>query len=270
MLIKDILVYIDSDSACENRLRTAVGLCNETSAHLTGLYVQRRLMVPAYVGAYIPPEVFEANSKEIEEIRHKTHSTFTQRIDTAGVSGELVVSDSDTGAALNMHSRYTDVMLLPQRATDEFDLNPYYELPSALLHSACPVMMVPRTKLPTLPIKRVLLGWSGGRECARAMQSAISLFPDMENIDVVSVDSDVTKASDIALHISRHGFNCEVHMVDGSHADAGAVLLDKAQSLESDMLVMGAYGHSRLRELVIGGVTQHVMNNATLPVLFSH
>ena len=270
MSIKDILVYVDNDSACENRLRTAVGLCSATDAHLTGLYVHRRMLVPAYVGAYIPPEVFEANSKEIEAMRDKVHNIFSQRIDSASVNGELVVADMEADAALNTYSRYTDVMLLPQRVNDEYDLNPDYELPSALLHSACPVLMVPHSELPALPIKRVLLGWSGGRECARALQSAISLFPEMEKIDVVSVDSDTTKASDIALHIRRHGFDCEVHFVEGGHVDAGAVLLQRAKLLKSDMLVMGAYGHSRLREWVMGGVTQHVMNCAKLPVLFSH
>jgi len=96
------------------------------------------------------------------------------------------------------------------------------------------------------------------------------MLSEVEKIDVVAITTEQAEATAIAQHINRHGFAAEVHLLEGSHSEEGKILLEQAEALDSQMIVMGAYGHSRIRELMLGGTTRHVLEHTSLPVLFSH
>jgi nucleotide-binding universal stress UspA family protein len=96
------------------------------------------------------------------------------------------------------------------------------------------------------------------------------MLGDVKKIDVLAVSPEQGAETAIAQHVNRHGFEVEVHEVDGGHFDVGEILLEQAKTLDSQMIVMGAYGHSRIRELMLGGTTRHVLDHTSLPVLFSH
>ena len=171
---------------------------------------------------------------------------------------------------LNKYSRYADLLIVPQRKHDRYDFNPYYQLSEVLLGAACPVLLLPDNKPPAGPPETALLAWKGGRECARALKASLPMLSQVKKIDVVSVNRENDEAKDIARHISRHGIETEVHSVKGHHLDSGDALLNQAAALESQMIIMGAYGHSRIRELMLGGTTRHILDHVQLPVLFSH
>jgi nucleotide-binding universal stress UspA family protein len=96
------------------------------------------------------------------------------------------------------------------------------------------------------------------------------MLDEVKKIDVVGITTESAETTSIAQHINRHGMEAEVHLLQGSHSEEGNILLEQAKSLDSQMIVMGAYGHSRIRELMLGGTTRHVVEHTTLPVLFSH
>ncbi len=270
MPIKDIIVYLDNDKDCSNRVKLAAGLCKTFEAQLSGVYLLQKMSVPAYAGAYVPVEVFEANDEQTEKLRDKANAVFVAGSESEDITSHFKALEGDVGTELNRLSRYADLLLLPQRKSDGFDLNPYYQLSDILLGAACPVLLLPERKPPALPPETALLAWNGERECARALKAAMPMISQVQEIDVVAINGEGDGAKAIALHINRHGIKTKVHVLEDSHFDNGDTLLRQADELNSQMIIMGAYGHSRIRELVLGGTTRHVLEQAELPVLFSH
>ncbi len=270
MPIKDILVYVDNDELCEQRLDLATSLCKVYDAHLSGVYVKQRITIPAYAGVYMPVEVYETNDKETIKLLDAAKTDFMAKTSAAGVNGDFRDFDGDVSYQLSLTSRYADLLIVPQRLPDKFELNPYFQLPDILLGAACPVLLLPDGNPGNLPPQRVMLAWDGGRECAKAFKAAMPMLSEVEKIDVVAITTEQAEATAIAQHINRHGFAAEVHLLEGSHSEEGKILLEQAEALDSQMIVMGAYGHSRIRELMLGGTTRHVLEHTSLPVLFSH
>jgi nucleotide-binding universal stress UspA family protein len=270
MSIKDILVYVDNDEACGLRLETATGLCNLYDAHLSGLYVRQRISIPTYAGVYMPVEVFETNDKETAKLLADANNQFDRSTTAAAVNCDFRDCDGDVSYEIGLASRYADLLILPQRTEDGFDLNPSYQIPDIMMGASCPALLLPDSKPVTLPPERVLLAWDEGRESAKAFKSALPLLGKVKKIDVILVSAPENATVSIAQHLNRHGFEVEVHEADSSRSDVGDILLKQAQAIDSQMIIMGAYGHSRLRELMLGGTTRHVIDHTSLPVLFSH
>lgn len=270
MSIKDILVYVDNDEACVQRLEIATGLCNFYEAHLSGLYVKQRISIPTYAGVYMPVEVYETNDKETAKLLEDASDQFDKSTTAAAINCDFRDYDGDVSYELGLASRYADLLILPQRIVDGFDLNPYYQIPDILMGASCPALLLPNAKSVTLPPERVLLAWDEGRESAKAFKAALPLLGSVKKIDVIVVSPPENATVSIAQHLNRHGFEVEVHEAESSHSDVGNILLKQAQALDSQMMIMGAYGHSRLRELMLGGTTRHVIDHTSLPILFSH
>ena len=270
MSIKDIIVYVDNDKDCDTRLETASSLCKTFEARLSGLYLLQKISIPAYAGAYMPVEVFEANDEETIKLRDKAKALFNAKARSANIRSHFSAAEGDVSTALNQYSRYSDLLIVPQRKNDRFDFNPYYQLPEVLLGAACPVLLLPDNQPPVLPPETALLAWDGKRECARALKAAMPMLSRVKKIDIVAINCEDDDAKEIADHIGRHEIQTEVHSVEDGHFDIGEVLLNQATTLDSQMMIMGAYGHSRIRELMLGGTTRHVLEHVQLPVLFSH
>lgn len=271
MNIKDILVYLDNDKDCAFRIQAAVQLSQFYNAHLTGLYVMRTMNVHPYPYTYLPASAFESFLADANEKKDEAREVFTQKINANGVNGEFRSSDGNLVDTLHINSRYVDLLLIPGSYSSETDINLQYLVSDALMGSTCPVMVLPEAQsLLSQPPQRVMLGWDGSQECSRALRLALPMLEDVESVDVVSISSNEAEAEDIALHITRHGINATVHFVEGSNSDAGRILLEQAEALKSELIVMGAYGHSRLREQILGGATQYMIEHSHLPVLFAH
>lgn len=271
MAIKDILLYLDNDDDCENRIRSTAKLSKQLGAHVAGLYITRMLQVHPYPYTYLPAAAFETMATDAEKKRAEMETLFSDLCAAEGVTGEFRSINSQLSIGISNQSRYADLLVLPRRPRGDSHFNFDFQLAEILPVSACPVLVLPNdieamVKLP----KRVMLGWNGSHESARALSSALPMLSEVEKIDVVSVSEDETKAADIGRHLARHGIDVNVHLVEGSHFNAGSTLMNQAVSLESEMIVMGAYGHSRFREHLLGGATKYMLDNATLPVLYSH
>jgi len=270
MLITDVQVYVDNDIACGTRIENAVNLAMQFEARLAGLYSVRKVTVPAGIGAPASMGFYEAVGRESTEQIELAQSVFESKASMVRGGGQFQTLEGYLIDDLSVQSRYADLLVIPQDLGAEANLNSNYWPGSVLMTAACPVLLLPDTKSINLPPQTALLAWDGSRESANALRAAWPMLERVEKIDIASVSANDAEAMDIAKYIGHHGVECEIHLLEGSEWNAGGILLEQAAVLGSQLIIMGAYGHSRLREFVLGGTTRHVLDHARLPVLFSH
>jgi nucleotide-binding universal stress UspA family protein len=279
MSYKTMVVHLDNDRRCAERIDIAARLALDFDAHLTGLYLLRQPEVPSYVRAEIGTEFLEGRLREwhLRQIELMT-AQFGERAAQAGVNGaEFRCDDSWPTEAIALHARYADLLILGQ--TDRDDDKALMEhgfQGQTVLSSGRPVLLIPSVgKFPTIG-KRVLVAWDAGREAARAVTDALPFLERAAKVTILAVNPDRNAAhgeqpgADIALFLARHGVRVEATESHSGEVDVGAWLLSRAFDLEADLIVMGGYAHSRMRELAFGGVTRTMLGEMTVPVLMSH
>jgi len=270
MPITDVQVYVDNDTACGTRIENAANLAMRFEARLAGLYSVHKVTVPAGIGAPASMGFYEAVEQESTEQIELARSVFESNAAKVRGGGQFQTLEGYLIDDLSVQSRYADLLVIPQDLGAEANLNPNYWPGSVLMTAACPVLLIPDSKSINLPPQTALLAWDGSRESANALRAAWPMLERVEKIDIASVSSNDAEAMDIAQYIAHHGVECEIHLLEGSEWNAGSILLEQVEVLGSQLIIMGAYGHSRLREFVLGGTTKHILDHARLPVLFSH
>lgn len=284
MDLKDILVHVDDARGHESRLRIACELARRNGAHLTGVFV----IDPVSVAAFAAPagaDVAQIEAFEIIQEQHRAArlavasrlaAAFKSAADAAGIVSEWRLAEGDVAELVTLNARYADLAIVGQTDPDYPSATaPVPE--SALLGSGRPVLVVPYVgKFDTVG-RRVLAAWNASREAARAVNDALPLLQDADAVTVLRVNpardaagAGEVPAADIAHHLARHGVKAEAAYTVAEDIGVGNVLLSRAADLGSDLIVMGGYGHSRLREFVLGGATRTVLGHMTVPVLMSH
>ena len=276
MGLKDLLVHVDNDPACSSRVDVAVALAAKHGAHLTGLHAMGWPRLPGYVEAELPPNFQEEQQRQLEELARQAEERFHERARRRGIRGEWRVDTGDIVGTTKLHARYADLTVVGQG----LDLvNAPYDLaflPEELaLGVGRPVLVVPRYGTFETVGERVLIAWNGSREATRAVHDALPLLKLATKVTVLSIDPERDSgprvpSADIALHLARHGVAAEAASTLGVDIGVGDLLLSRAADLGADLIVMGAYGHSRVREMVLGGATRHMLQHMTVPVLMSH
>lgn len=278
MPLKNILVHIDDSRHCASRLAVAASLAREHEAHLTGVYVLTPPYIPGYMAAQVSAEVFEVQAALAAEAAAKAETLFRKGAEAAGVNHEWRTADGYAADAVTEHTRYADLAILGQPDPDEEETATTRDLPGeVVLEAGRPVLIVPYAGRFATVGKTVLVAWNGSRESARAVNDALPLLHGAQSVTVLNINpesnaesDDDAPGADIALHLSRHGIPVEAAPSYGNDIDVGDVLLSRAADLSADLIVMGGYGRSRLRELVMGGATRHILHHMTCPVLMSH
>lgn len=278
MPFKDILVYVDNSKQCPARLETAANLAAAQGGHLIGLHVRTAPEVPQFVMAQYGPELHDLQQRYAAESAAEAERMFTEAARAAGVPFEWRSVDGDLLETVALHGRYADITIVGQSDPDAADTPQERRLADHLVLSAGrPVLVVPYVgRYPTVG-KTILCAWNASREATRAVNDALPLMIASDRTHVLSVDpksgpkghGDVPGA-DICLHLARHGVPAACEYIRGEDMDIGNMLLSRAADDNADLLVMGAYGRSRLREVVLGGATRHILQHMTLPVLMSH
>jgi len=278
MALKDILVHVDSSKHNPARLEAAINLAAAHESHLTGLYVLTHAHIPGYIRAQISNEVLEMQAKAAEEAAAKAEANFRDLASKAGLEFEWRQVSGEMIDTLSLHARYSDIIIAGQADPDDGDLNGGADMPDRLILSVGrPVLLVPYVgKYPTMG-SRVMVAWDGSRLATRAVNDSMPVLKKAKHVDVMAVnqaDADESHGevpgADICLHLARHGVKAEAHHVSASDVDPADMLLSRAADEGIDMIVMGAYGHARWRELVLGGVTRHMLQHMTVPVLMAH
>jgi nucleotide-binding universal stress UspA family protein len=272
---KEILVRVSEEPDWRPVADAAATLAECHGANLVGLAVVH--MPDPGDTAYrrgLGGDYLEQRRRDLEEGARRLGEEFRRRCARPGLAVEWRVGDGDLVKVLAAHARYADVLVLgPSDPVEQVAIEEPNLAAPVVLTSGRPVLLVPGTGAAGGVGRRVALAWNGSREAARAASDALPLLAGADRVWVVTVGArgkvGAPPGADVAHYLTRHGATVELVAVDEA-GDAGSVLLRRAAALGADLLVMGAYGHSRLRELVLGGATRTVLTHATLPVLMSH
>ncbi len=277
MAIKDILVHVDNSKACPLRLTAATKFAQAWGAHLTGLYVVPRYQIPVYAEIPIGQEVIEEGMKAMWERADKCQETSEELVRDLGSSMEWRAIEGDYLGVLTENARYADVVVLGQpNPDDEEDISAGF-INKVILDSGRPNLIIPYIGTFHTIGEQILIAWNASREAARAVNDAMPLLEKANDVEVMSVnpekqsvDEGDLPSADISQHLARHGVKVEARSTVAKDIDAGNLLISHAADIGADLIVMGAYGHSRFRETILGGVTRELLKHMTIPVLMSH
>jgi nucleotide-binding universal stress UspA family protein len=281
MSYKDLLVVLDAAAPTRGRIELASALAGRFEAHLVGLYPLPTPERPRELGYYDPALLdpfFEELRERAREAADKVREQFEHVAGLRGLSAEWRMVPEGPEADPALHARYADLTILGQIDPDRGDAEMIRPRPERVtLASGRPILVVPYAGDFSTVGHRVLIGWNATREAARAVNDAMPLLRAADVVTVLTIDPregphehGELPGADISLHLARHGVKAEIERTVSADLPVGEVLLSRAADLGADLLVIGAYGHSRVRELLLGGATRSLLQSMTLPVLMSH
>jgi nucleotide-binding universal stress UspA family protein len=280
MALKDILVNLDATAASAARLDLACALARKHEARLTGLFVvdiSVAAMAGAEGGGAALAELIEIMRRDGLAAAKVAEDAFREKTRKEGVAAEWRMVEGVAPQQVALQGRYADLIVVGQDSPEDGAPAAGPLLEAALFTSGRPVLVVPFAgRFETLG-QRVLIGWNAKREAARAVHDALPLMKGAHSVSVLVVNpqpgTDLhgeEPGADIAQHLARHGVTVTVERVVAPDLGADDALLNRAAESGADLIVIGGYGHSRLRELVLGGVTRGLLRHMTVPVLMSH
>ena len=277
MAIKDILVHVDSSRSMPGRVKAAVGLARRHDAHLIGLYVVEIPVLPSYAEAQIPHAIFAAQRAAFAARAAASEQAFGRIANESSIRWEWRCVEARQIDALSLHARYADLLVIGQPDPGDPECVSHGLADRLALESGRPVLLIPASGFEGVIGENVVVAWNTRREAVRAISDAMPLIESAGRVTVVTVNAAADDpensgipAADIGLHLARHGIETETKNIYGAPAAIGELLLDTARTESADLLVMGAYGHARWTEIVLGGVTAHVITHTDIPTLLAH
>lgn len=287
MGLKDILVALDTAPAARRRIELAATLAERFAAHLIGLHATMVTQLPRRRGYFdyfdrsLLEPLYQEFAARMETEADEARALFEEIARRHGLSAEWRSAAGYASDAAATHGRYVDLIMLGQLDPDDPQSPPFRPLPEEVAFAVGrPVLVVPYAGSWTDIGRRVLIGWDASREATRAVNDAMPLLVRAQSVTVLAIDPSTAAGgrdrhgevpgADIGLHLARHGVRATVERTHSGGIGAGNVLLSRASDLEADLLVMGVYGHSRAREMLLGGATRTVLESMTLPVLMAH
>lgn len=274
MSYKDLLVLIDPSGAGGNVVECAVNLAAAQGAHLTGLYLGYDPLI-GFAEAQIPTELLQMHQDNLARAEQEGRQGFEEACRRGGITGEWRAASEARLANLILSVRYVDLVVMSGNAADTTDLVAHRYADNVVMSGGRPVLLIPEGYRWHGGFSHVMVAWDGSREATRAMHDALPLLQAAHRVTVMEIadkDDVVARdpASDVARHMARHGLDIESAHAVKTEIGVGDQLLSASVDHGAELLVAGAYSHSRLREFALGGVTRHLMTHLTVPMLFSH
>jgi nucleotide-binding universal stress UspA family protein len=275
-MIKDIVVNLglgSNDPAGDY----AVSMAEVFEAHLLAIAVSYDPIIPGNVMGGIPPEIIEGQRRESDKLARAAIARFEQAANRAGISAETrTINASLAGAADKIGSigRRFDLIIVGQPDRQKPTADQVID-EGVLFGSGRPVIFVPFIHKGAAKLDRVMICWDGGRAAARAVGDALPILKKAKEVEVVIISdkpgkTDEVPGAGLGQHLARHGLKVDVKRITSPDIDVPSTILSHASDSSADMIVMGGYGHSRLREFVLGGATRGLLEAMTVPVLMSH
>lgn len=278
MTYKRILVTIDDTAASERRVAAACEIACRFDARVVGLY----LAPPGPFDvdrAELPPREIAARISE-DALRDRVQSAFC---DCAAARGrgdvEVRVVEGDVVAQAIAEMRCVDLSVLSQSEAASGGAGFERRVAEqAILANGGPILFMPYAMAtPTFRAERIVVAWDGGREAARSVRDALPLLKLAREVTVLSLgaharlEQDARRSQErLAAYLRAHGIAPELRALACTGAEAPELLLSQLADLAADVVVMGGYGHARVREIVLGGVTRTLLDSMTVPALMSH
>lgn len=277
MSCRDILVQVDATAPSRTRAATAAALAHRFGAHLTGVFLRTSFPAQYFEGgpywatpAGVLHEVIQAHNGAVDKAEETARQTFEAVADEAGVRSDWFSLSGDTQEPMADCMRRADLTILP-RDPDPV-LGQSGISPAQLgLTIGGPILVLPDPSPGQTVGERVLVAWNGKREAARALRDAWTFIAAARQVHVLIVGPKGDGPdSRLQRHFEHHGCEADVIVDRSEDASAGRVILETAAALKADLVVMGLYGHGRLREFILGGATRELLQQAPIPVLISH
>jgi nucleotide-binding universal stress UspA family protein len=276
MSYKTILVHCDASKSVSHRLVVAADLAQRFGAHLVGLHIRRPFETSVFIdGGFGMGDFFKIYDEGVKADETEAWAAFAKATKGKELATEWRAVDGYVDSELALQARYADLVVAGQ-AGPEPTATPS-DLPETVaLTTGRPVLVVPFIGAKP-PGKIVLLCWNASREAARPAPAAL-LFPTQQKKDLaVPTNPSVGPAAhgaepgaDVAAWLARHDVKVTVQRDVAPDADVGGVILSRAADHAADLIVMGIYGHSRMREMVLGGASRTLLASMTVPVFMSH
>ncbi len=280
MTFKNILLHMDASDRCEERLKVAGALALAYDAHLTGLYVTPEPFYPMYAeSAYFPEDLLDNFEKEEKENCEASEKNFRDYADGQGIKNEWHTEQGPLSSIVSKHARYADLTVLGKGSVDDPKHYPDpFLAEDVVMQSGRPVLIIPNAGHFEGFGKRIMVCWNGSREAVRAVNDAMPFLKAADKVTILVVnpenpasgDHGDIPSADIALYLARHGIKAEAASTKTDQGDVGEIILSRAFDADADMIVAGAYGHSRTREWILGGVTKTLIHESAVPVFASH
>jgi nucleotide-binding universal stress UspA family protein len=276
-MIRDIVVNLPISSSRDVVSNYAISVAETFSAHVAGIAFSYEPVIPASVMGGIPSDLIEAQRRENETAAKAAMTRFEQAAQRSSLSIETrMLSSSIAGAAeiFSQIARRFDLSVIGQAERDK-GLPEELIIEGALFGSGRPLIVVPYIQRDGLKLDRVTVCWDGSRAAARAIADAVPFLERAKAIDVLIVASEASKSGDVpgadmGQHLARHNLKVDVKRITAPDIDVPSAILSYAADNGTDFLVMGGYGHSRLREFILGGATRGILSSMTVPTLMSH
>ena len=273
---RDILVHLDGTHEDETRLAYGELLASAFDAHLTGLYTNR---LPD-IADYAAPVSLMTYAELEDRLRAEgaaVQERLTERLKRLSAPNELrkiEAAPDEMRRAVATEARRADLFIASCPRGDGEQWR--FAIEEALFEGGRSILLAPPGVKPRDAIRTIVIGWVNARESARAIAEALPLLQQAELTEVVCVEERAAgldralARADIAAHLARHGVPVNINMVCDEQRDAATTILTNAHRVSADLIVIGAYGHSRLREWVLGGVTRDLIARSDIPLLLAH
>jgi len=275
MALKDLLVHVNNARSAKAVVAAAAALASRHNAHIVGLGIRPPLDMPRYASARLPESVVEIMEAREKELLEASEEVFNSTTAHAGLQdrSEWRSELGNPNEVLGLHARYADLTIVSQHEPGGGDGRFADLAEDVLVSSGRPLLMVPFIGAVDGIGEKVIVAWNASREAARAVADAMPILDGAREVEVfIASDNDIgdLPGADIAAHLARHGIDVTVYETPANNVSIGDALLNRASETGADMIVMGGYGRSRFREFVLGGVTRHMLQHMTVPVLMSH
>ncbi len=275
MAIKTIVVHVTNDEDHAGRIAAAKSLARQHDAFLIALYVTRPADQLQHIAGRGVSRAFLDQARESAE-RHaeEVEAEFTSSCERNSIPFEWIVADGEHLELMAQQAHAADLLIVT-RPSDRYledRLRPRFA-EEVIMNTGLPVMVLPPGFKGDWTPKRVLIGWKGTREAVRAVRDSLSILQKADSVLVGTIrpsEADAVSTIEIRRYLERQGVDCDVIDMQEEDGGTGKTLLSMAAAHDCDLLVTGAYGHSRLREIFVGGVTRTLMRNAQIPLLLSH
>jgi nucleotide-binding universal stress UspA family protein len=277
---RTILVHCNDKRRIQALLAPTVRLAETFRAHLLGLSVVPPVSVVAGGVPGAPPMLLDAHCQLYREESPALRSAFERAVQGRSFVAEWIERDAGAFSVADCVLPYahTADLIVASQTDPEWALSEWLDIPDQLaMASGRPTLIVPTAGAHAVVGEKVLVAWNVRREAARAVFDALPILQRAKSVSVVWINPQSEReragdvpAADICAALARHGVKCEATEQVRPRESVGSTLIACAKDSNADLLVMGCYGHSRLRELVFGGATRHVLAHMPIPVLMSH
>jgi len=276
-MIKDLVVNLSAGQAPDVTARYAISMAKAYGAHVVGVAFVYEPVIPGSLLGGIPTDLIEVQREENAKAAKAAVAEFEAAARDASVSAETRLLDASVAGASDLFGRIArrfDIAVVGQ-AQREQGVSEELLIEGALFGSGRPVVIVPQTQERPLTLDTVMICWDGSRPAARAIGDAMPLLERAKSIEIVVVTGERDKSGEITgtnmkRHLARHGITVEIKRIAAGNFDVQGAILAHAKDSGADFIVMGGYGHSRLREFILGGVTRSILKSMPVPVLMSH